>query len=103
VINMATEASDAAIVRSTIELAHSLGIAVVAEGVETDDAARRLAELGCDSAQGYLISRPLPADDLTAWLEANPGRPWVTPSPVHHLPVDLAARAPTAENERKRA
>jgi len=101
VINMATEASDAAIVRSTIELAHSLGIAVVAEGVETDDAAQRLAELGCDSAQGYLISHPLPADDFTAWLEANPGRPWVTPSPVHQLYVDLAARA--AASERKRA
>jgi diguanylate cyclase (GGDEF)-like protein len=92
VVNMTTEKSDAAIVRSTIELAHSLGIDVVAEGVESEAVSRRLAALGCDSAQGYWISRPLPADDLTAWLEANRGTPWAThpAAPVHRLRADLS-------------
>ena len=92
VVNMTTEKSDAAIVRSTIELAHSLGIDVVAEGVESEAVAGRLAGLGCDSAQGYWISRPLPAEDLTAWLEASRGTPWsiYNPDPVYRLHPDLA-------------
>jgi EAL domain-containing protein (putative c-di-GMP-specific phosphodiesterase class I) len=100
VVNMTTEKSDAAIVRSTIELAHSLGIAVVAEGVESEAVAGRLAGLGCDSAQGYWISRPLPADDLTAWLEASRGTPWsiYNPDPVPRLHVELA---PGEEQSRK--
>jgi EAL domain-containing protein (putative c-di-GMP-specific phosphodiesterase class I) len=75
VINMASEPGDAAIVRSTIDLAHSLGLTVVAEGVETKEAQRQLALLGCDVAQGFGISRPLPAHDLDEWLAANAGRP----------------------------
>jgi diguanylate cyclase (GGDEF)-like protein len=65
VIEMAVDASDAAIVRSTIELAHNLGLRVVAEGVESEDAWRHLEALGCDFAQGYYLSRPLPADAAT--------------------------------------
>ena len=60
VLNMETEPGDAAIVRTTIDLAHSLGLETVAEGVETDEAALQLAALGCDVVQGYAISRPLP-------------------------------------------
>jgi diguanylate cyclase (GGDEF)-like protein len=62
VIDMAHDASDAAIVRSTIELAHNLGLRVVAEGVESADAWNRLMEMGCDLAQGFHVARPLPAD-----------------------------------------
>ena len=62
VMEMAVDASDAAIVRSTIDLAHNLGLRVVAEGVESEDAWRHLEALGCDYAQGYYLSRPLPAD-----------------------------------------
>jgi diguanylate cyclase (GGDEF)-like protein len=65
VIEMAVDASDAAIVRSTIDLAHNLGLRVVAEGVESEDAWRHLEALGCDYAQGYFLSRPLPAEAAT--------------------------------------
>jgi EAL domain-containing protein (putative c-di-GMP-specific phosphodiesterase class I) len=55
---------DVTLVRSTIELAHSLGLRVVAEGVEDAEALELLASLGCDLAQGYLISKPKPASEL---------------------------------------
>jgi diguanylate cyclase (GGDEF)-like protein len=66
--NMVNDASDLTIVRSTIDLSHNLGISVVAEGVEDPETLRRLAALGCDRAQGYHVSRPLPADRFTAWV-----------------------------------
>ena len=56
------------IVRSTIDLGRNLGLRVVAEGVETEEAWDRLAELGCDIAQGYLLTRPVPPEELTKWL-----------------------------------
>jgi diguanylate cyclase (GGDEF)-like protein len=59
--DMATEPADAAIVRSIVDLAHNLGLRVVAEGVESEAAWRALAALGCDLAQGYLLARPLTA------------------------------------------
>jgi EAL domain-containing protein (putative c-di-GMP-specific phosphodiesterase class I) len=68
VMNLASVSSDAVIVRSTIDLAHNLGLTVVAEGVEDEVALGMLIEYGCDSVQGYLFSRPLPAEELTAWL-----------------------------------
>lgn len=63
-------AEDQVIVRSTIELGHNLGMRVVAEGVETSTQLGLLKGLGCDSAQGFLISRPLPPEALLAWLAA---------------------------------
>jgi diguanylate cyclase (GGDEF)-like protein len=66
--NLGTNDEDDAIVRSTVELAHSLGVRVVAEGVETEEILTRLVALGCDMAQGFCLSRPVPADDLTKWL-----------------------------------
>lgn len=66
---MATSERDASIVRSTINLAHDLGLRVVAEGVETAQVLQRVEELGCDEAQGHLIAAPRPAAELTAWLE----------------------------------
>jgi diguanylate cyclase (GGDEF)-like protein/PAS domain S-box-containing protein len=59
---------DAVIVRSIVDLGHNLGLAVVAEGVEDELTLAALAALGCDQAQGYLISRAIPADDLFEWL-----------------------------------
>jgi diguanylate cyclase (GGDEF)-like protein len=68
VVDMASEESDAVIIRSTIDLGHNLNLKVVAEGVESEGAWTRLAELGCDTAQGFFISRPLEAGQLTTWL-----------------------------------
>ena len=56
------------IVRSTIDLARNLGLAVVAEGVEDGSVLSELGELGCDTAQGYYLSHPLPAHEFLAWL-----------------------------------
>ena len=60
---------DAMIVRSTIDLAHNLGLTVVAEGVENAVVYNSLKKLGCDEAQGYLIGKPMPAADYAAWRE----------------------------------
>ena len=57
--------------RSTIDLAHNLGLQVVAEGVESEDVARTLAQLGCDVTQAFHYSRPVPAADVTALLAAG--------------------------------
>ena len=67
VMGMETGEDDAMIVRSTIDLAHNLGLTVVAEGVETAAIQDRLRALACDEAQGYHIARPLPVDDFLAW------------------------------------
>ncbi len=68
VAGMLTNLSDAAIVRSTIDLAHNLGLRAVAEGVQDSRTWTALADLGCDHAQGFYISPPLPGDELVAWL-----------------------------------
>ncbi len=59
---------DPAMVRSIVDFAHGLGLSVVAEGLETSAAWRLLREFGCDVAQGYRISRPMPAGQATQWL-----------------------------------
>ena len=69
VLNMQDDENDAVIVRSIIDLAGNLGLQVVAEGVETTSAWDTLRDMGCAIAQGYFISRPLPAEQLGAWLE----------------------------------
>jgi diguanylate cyclase (GGDEF)-like protein len=69
ITDLAREAKDATIVRSTIELGHGLGMRVVAEGVECIELLEVLNQLGCDFVQGYAISRPLPPDALAQWLE----------------------------------
>jgi diguanylate cyclase (GGDEF)-like protein len=75
VLDMADDEADEAIVRSTIELAHNLGLRVVAEGVESAAAWMRLVALGCDLAQGFHLARPLPAGGLLALLEAERDQP----------------------------
>jgi diguanylate cyclase (GGDEF)-like protein len=61
------------IVAMIVSLAHTLGLKVIAEGVEEDEQADMLRQLGCDQIQGYLVSRPLPADQIEALLARNPG------------------------------
>ncbi len=77
---LTTHRHDWSIVKGTIELAHALGLLVVAEGVETDEQRHQLVGLGCDRGQGFLWSRPVPADELLAFAEAilptsGPGEP----------------------------
>ncbi len=69
VLDMITNADSATIVRSTIDLAHSLGLKAVAEGVENGETLERLAEFGCDEAQGYFIGRPMPEEEMARWLK----------------------------------
>ncbi|MEV0727182.1 EAL domain-containing protein [Polymorphospora sp. NPDC050346] len=79
VLGMTGDADDAAIVRSIIELAGALGLRVVAEGVEDERTWRMLHEAGCHVAQGWFYARPMPADELAAWLARyHPLRPHLT-------------------------
>jgi len=71
----ASAAEDAVIVRSTIELGHNMGLRVIAEGVEDAEAWRMLRDFGCDMAQGFYVSRPLPAADFLSWMSDSP---WVS-------------------------
>jgi len=72
VIHMIKDQSDAQIVRSTIELAHNLGLKVIAEGIETREVWDRLVALGCDEGQGYYMSRPIAAPEMMQWLHESP-------------------------------
>ena len=71
VTDIETDVNDAAICTATIALGHSLGLELVAEGVETEAQRDFLAGLGCDILQGYLFSRPMPFDDTVAYLKAH--------------------------------
>ena len=102
-------AKDAAIVRSTVELANALDLVTVAEGVESEALWDELARLGCTLAQGFYLSRPLPADELTTWLqgrrlaaaetvapgpgEARPPAPPARAAPAAHAPATVSASA----------
>jgi diguanylate cyclase (GGDEF)-like protein/PAS domain S-box-containing protein len=72
--DMTSDKNDYTIVRSTIELAHDLGLRVIAEGVEDQETWDMLVKLGCDLAQGYHMSRPLPEAELRHWFAADAGR-----------------------------
>jgi len=77
VSSMIEDKDDNTIVRSTIELAHNLGLRTVAEGVETQEVLRALQAMTCDTAQGFFISRPLAPDDLLEFLRSSR---WMTSS-----------------------
>jgi len=79
---MATDAGDLAIVRAVVDISRHFGLAVVAEGVESELTLDLLAEIGCDIGQGFLFSRPLPYERLEAWLGA---RTDAEPSPTGEL------------------
>jgi EAL domain-containing protein (putative c-di-GMP-specific phosphodiesterase class I)/GGDEF domain-containing protein len=73
VLDIADSQRNSLLVRSTIDLGHSLGMQVTAEGVETATALSLLALMGCDGAQGYFIGRPMPLHDLSEFLKRDPG------------------------------
>ena len=81
--------SDAVIVRSTIDLGHKLALRVVAEGVETAVAWDLLAGLDCDVAQGFYLSRPMPAEDVPRWI-----RDWASRHEPRHLPSMISRHHP---------
>ncbi|MFJ3580825.1 putative bifunctional diguanylate cyclase/phosphodiesterase [Streptomyces sp. NPDC090127] len=96
VARLAVDAEDAEIVRCTLDLAHSLGLLVVAEGVEDDETWERLRDLGCDAVQGWLVAAAMPPAEATAWLRARGEHGWRRPSELAALeaaeaaaPVDL--------------
>jgi diguanylate cyclase (GGDEF)-like protein len=88
VARMGSDLVDEAIVRSTIQLAHDLGIRVAAEGVEDDATWTALGHLGCELVQGYYLSRPLQADAVEAFLDSNQSDS--RPRPVPHLGSDAS-------------
>ena len=86
VLNMENDLSDAKIVRSVVDLAHNLGMTVVAEGLESAKSWKLLEGLHCDEAQGFFISRPMPSKDFVAWV-----RDWKAPSVQNeHLSTDFS-------------
>ena len=68
ITDLASQAGDRVIVQTTIEMCHSLGYAVVAEGVESAETMELLERMGCDMIQGYILTPPLPFDDIIVWL-----------------------------------
>jgi diguanylate cyclase (GGDEF)-like protein len=83
VLGMSTSQSEAFIARSIVELAHNLGLRVVAEGVEDEVTRDLLGQMGCDKVQGFLVSRPLPEDRLEGWLLARTGVRTAAPGATH--------------------
>ena len=74
VTDMTSDEGDAVIVRSTIHLAQDLGLGVVAEGIEHQDAWEVLSELGCDLGQGFLMAKPMPGAEIGPWIRSCDGR-----------------------------
>lgn len=68
IMDMIEDDNDAMIVRSTIDLAHNLGMKVIAEGIEEEEILKLLAILGCNFGQGYFISRPVPENEFEKWI-----------------------------------
>nr|WP_294691072.1 bifunctional diguanylate cyclase/phosphodiesterase [uncultured Friedmanniella sp.] len=83
VLGMSTSQNESFIARSIVELAHNLGLRVVAEGVEDEVTRDLLAQMGCDKVQGFLVSRPLPEDRLEGWLLARTGVRTAAPGATH--------------------
>lgn len=104
VARLVVDTEDAEIVRCTIDLAHSLGLMVVAEGVEDDETWERLRDLRCDAVQGWLVAAAMPPDEATKWLLARgergalpaaaartlPALPPVTPPPAPARTIERA-------------
>jgi EAL domain-containing protein (putative c-di-GMP-specific phosphodiesterase class I) len=71
VLELATNEEDQVMVKTLVALAKNLGLSTVAEGVENEDSVVLLRDMGCSTAQGFHLSRPLPAKDITQWLETH--------------------------------
>ena len=84
ITDMLTDTRDQPITRAIIELAHSLNLSVVAEGVESPALTELLRRFGCDAVQGFGLCRPVPADELTAWLSERAAA-YVAPAPRRHI------------------
>jgi diguanylate cyclase (GGDEF)-like protein len=99
VARLVVDTEDAEIVRCTIDLAHSLGLLVVAEGVEDDETWERLREMRCDAVQGWLVAAAMPPDEATNWLRARGERGWQRPALTAALPAaePEPEHAPTAD------
>ena len=82
VSGLRTEESSRMIVRSTISMAHALGIRVVAEGVEDAQTATDLVAMGVDTLQGYHVARPMPVEALEAWIRDRSKSSWASWGPV---------------------
>jgi EAL domain-containing protein (putative c-di-GMP-specific phosphodiesterase class I) len=89
VLTMVDDPADDAIVCAVVGLGHRLGMSIVAEGVETELVRDRLVEIGCDIAQGYWYSRPMPAAAVASWASA----PIVVPEQAQPQPQPLRALA----------
>jgi EAL domain-containing protein (putative c-di-GMP-specific phosphodiesterase class I) len=87
VTRMDSDPGRALIVQSVIDIGHNLGLLAIAEGVESQQVRATLGDLGCDTAQGYHFSRPLPADDLLAWYVHHAAEVCLVATPVLRQPV----------------
>jgi diguanylate cyclase (GGDEF)-like protein len=100
VAGAASHDQDALIVKSSVELAHQLGLRVVAEGIETRQAQLKLQQFGCDAGQGFEIGAPLPAERLADWLRQNAAPAeacdW-RPVPAVRAPLAVASDGPPGE------
>ncbi|MFJ4824112.1 putative bifunctional diguanylate cyclase/phosphodiesterase [Streptomyces bacillaris] len=96
VARLALDHEDGEIVRCTIDLAHSLGLVVVAEGVEDDETWERLRDLRCDAVQGWLVAAAMPPQETTAWLRARGEHGWRRPA---ELEAQAAAAAANGKAE----
>jgi EAL domain-containing protein (putative c-di-GMP-specific phosphodiesterase class I) len=88
--HMAIDHEDALLVQSAIDLGHSLGLSVVAEGVEDGPTLRALQELGADQMQGYYLARPMPQEALQDWMRRRAG------AGSHDVPRPTVATGPPA-------
>jgi EAL domain-containing protein (putative c-di-GMP-specific phosphodiesterase class I) len=88
--NLPHSGNDAKIARHIVDMAHSLGLSVIAEGVETSEQLQFLKGIGCDEVQGYLLSRPVPAEDFERLLQQPIPFPFVI-EPLHEEAHEVAA------------
>ena len=93
---IASNASFRTIVRTTIDLAHQLGVRVVAEGVESEAVKSELQSVGCDFAQGFLFGRPMPAEEFADWLREREQLTLRRGEPGHQTALSVAEAAVTA-------
>jgi diguanylate cyclase (GGDEF)-like protein len=86
ITDIAVDERDAAVTQSIIDLGHRLGLTVLAEGIETEEIWTQLRGLGCDEGQGFLLARPMPAEQIEGWMASH--------SSGANLEVDLPVRVP---------
>ncbi len=91
VLGLESDPGYTGVVRAAIDMGHSLGLKVVAEGIETEGAATQLRDLGCDIVQGYLYARPMPLEALEGWIAQRECTPWDTGARPAAVPSPAAA------------